>query len=327
VLAFAWYPAFLGQRRGYATGDFGVYDKAIAMDVFSKLKFATIPAWSRYLFLAILLLIGAVNTGVFLLGLVSGKDGWVASSIQLLSAFLPIFTILYVALHVRYGDNAINVTLNDLYSDLLPRVLSQIDEPESKFRLPAKHEVVKLPEPLIEVMTNHIPGRIEADFRIRRIGDGRTLYIRLEVNYRRINFNLYMNRAQIEEITGLKRDDLRNFLDPEVAKAIIQKLGHSVGGARFSSEPTMVFGKEERTYQSAYSFNTNMIWRELNDEPNLCIVAMKSVAPEFIWDAGERSYFAFDLMLMLRAMVDECPSICRYEEDAKADTKMGAVAN
>ena len=30
---------------------------------------------------------------------------------------------------------------------------------------------------------------------------------------------------------------------------------------------------------------------------------------QFIWEVTERVYFCFDLMLMLRAMMDECPPL------------------
>ena len=50
-----------------------------------------------------------------------------------------------------------------------------------------------------------------------------------------------------------------------------------------------------------------MIRGEL-DGRQYCLVAKKIVS-RLIWEDAERVYFCFDLMLMLRTMIDECPQL------------------
>jgi hypothetical protein len=52
-----------------------------------------------------------------------------------------------------------------------------------------------------------------------------------------------------------------------------------------------------------------MIQRELAGQQYYCLVAMKTVSQQFISEVAERAYCCFDLMLMLRAMIDECPEL------------------
>ena len=72
------------------------------MNLLAKLRFTNIPSWSRYLLFAMLIIIDLVNSMVFFVGLTSLRGTWVQASIQFLSVFLPVFTIVYVAL--RYGQ-------------------------------------------------------------------------------------------------------------------------------------------------------------------------------------------------------------------------------
>jgi hypothetical protein len=51
-----------------------------------------------------------------------------------------------------------------------------------------------------------------------------------------------------------------------------------------------------------------MIRGEL-DGRQYCLVAMKTVSQQFLWEVAQRIYFCFDLMLMLRTMIDECPQL------------------
>ena len=50
-----------------------------------------------------------------------------------------------------------------------------------------------------------------------------------------------------------------------------------------------------------------MIRGEL-DGRQYCLVAMKTVSRQFIWEDAERVYFCFDSMLMLRTMMDDVRS-------------------
>ena len=56
---------------------------------------------------------------------------------------------------------------------------------------------------------------------------------------------------------------------------------------------------------------------------------MKTVSQQFTWEVTERVYFCFDLMLMLRAMIDECPQLAEIgaqESDTAAGERPAAYS-
>jgi hypothetical protein len=243
---------------------------------------------------------------VFFIGLTSLKDTWVQASIQFLSVFLPLFTIVYVALHIQSGEGAL---LKRVYLKTLPLALAQIDESQSPFySSDGKVKPKKHVKSNIVVETNYLAGQIDADFRVI-LDEVRSFMIRLEINFRRINFNLYLTKSQIERM--VQRCDLTaaEITGKELTHRVLEKIGHSVSGAGFSEAKRASSSEQESNYQSGYAFNDQMIQRELDGRQYFCLVAMKTVSQQFIWEVAERVYFCFDLMLMLRAMIDECPEL------------------
>ena len=278
------------------------------MDLLAKLRFTNIPSWSKYLLFAMLVTIGLINSAVFVVGLTSLKDSWVQASIQFLSVFLPVFTIVYVALHIQSGEAALLNGIKRIYLKTLPLALTQIDEAQSPF-YPTGGKVRKnAPTSKITVETNYLPGQIDADFLIN-LSSSRRLIIRLEINFRRINFNLYLTKAQVERILGRADLTVQEMTARDSTRRVLERIGHSVTGASFSEAKRISIGEQEPNYQSGYVFNDQMIPRELAGQQYYCVVAMKTVSQQFIWEVAERVYFCFDLMLMLRAMIDECPEL------------------
>jgi hypothetical protein len=279
------------------------------MDLLAKLRFTNIPSWSKALLFGMLIIVGLVNTAVFFLGLTSLKDSWVQASIQFLSVFLPLFTIVYVAMHIQSGERALLNSIKRIYLKTLPLALVQIDETETPFyNTDAGIRRKKPARSNISVETNYLPGQIDADFLIK-LPPSRRLIIRLEINFRRINFNLYLTRAQAERILGRSGLSVAEITGKESTTRILERIGHSVSGATFSEARRIAIGDQDPNYQSGYAFNDRMIQRELGGQQYFCLVAMKTVSQQFIWEAAERVYFCFDLMLMLRAMIDECPEL------------------
>ena len=89
------------------------------------------------------------------------------------------------------------------------------------------------------------------------------------------------------------------------------------------------FGGGPPSYQSGYVFNDRMIQRDLAGQKYFCLLAMKTVSQQFIWEFTERVYFCFDLMLMLRAMIDECPQLAQIgaqEPDTAAGERPAAYS-
>jgi len=281
------------------------------MDALSRLRFTTIPMWSKAIFFSVLVIVIIINFLIFVFGLYFFKDSFVQASIQLLGSMLPILTLFYVLMHIQNGDDAVNKNLNHLYLRTLPQALSKIEEDQVPFFDPIKRPETSRVPAKSDVKISFTPGRVEADYQIRLLSTGKTITVRLEVNVRRINFNIYFDLDQLNAITGGNSERLDDYFNKETAEIVIRRLGHSVDGASYSEPRRLTISQEERHYQSPYSFNKSMIRRDLHGESYLCVVAMKTVSSDFIWESTERSFFCFDLMLMLRAMVSECPDIAR----------------
>lgn len=293
------------------------------MDLLAKLRFTNIPSWSKYLLFAMLIIIGLVNSMVFFVGLASLRDPWVQASIQFLSVFLPVFIIVYVALHIQSGEAALLNSIKRIYLKTLPLALTQIDEAQSPFYpTGGKVRAKNAPTSKITVETNYLPGQIDADFLIN-LSSSRRLIIRLEINFRRINFNLYLTRSQVERILGRADLSVQEMTAKDSTRRVLERIGHSVIGASFSEAKRISIGEQEPNYQSGYVFNDQMIQRELAGRQYYCLVAMKTVSQQFIWEVAERVYFCFDLMLMLRAMIDECPELAL--DDAAPPNAVAAV--
>ena len=279
------------------------------MDLLAKLRFTNIPSWSKYLLFTMLIVIGLVNTMVFFVGLTSLRDTWVQASIQFLSVFLPLFTIVYVALHIQSGEAALLNSIKRIYLRTLPMALSQIDEAGAPFySTEGRVRIKKAEKSKITIETNYLARQIDADFLIN-LSPSRRLIIRLEINFRRINFNLYLTRDQVEKILGRTGLGDPEITGGESTRMVLERIGHSVSGAAFSEAKRIALGEQDVNYQSGYVFNDRMIQRELGGRQYYCLVAMKTVSQQFIWEVAERVYFCFDLMLMLRAILDECPEL------------------
>jgi hypothetical protein len=279
------------------------------VDLLAKLRFTNIPSWSKYLLFSMLVIIGLVNSMVFFVGLTSLRDTWVQASIQFLSVFLPVFTIVYVALHIQSGEAALLNSIKRIYLKTLPLALAQIDEAGAPFYpTGGKVRKKKAAKSNITIETNYLAGQIDADFLIH-LTPSRLLIIRLEINFRRINFNLYLTRDQVEKILGRTDLAVQEITAKDSTRWVLERIGHSVGGASFSEAKRIAIGDQDVNYQSGYVFNDQMIQRELAGQQYYCLVAMKTVSQQFIWEVAERVYFCFDLMLMLRAMLDECPEL------------------
>jgi hypothetical protein len=108
-----------------------------------------------------------VNSTVFFIGLTSLKDTWVQASIQFLSVFLPLFTIVYVALHIQAGEGALLNGIQRVYPKTLPLALAQIDESQSPFySTEGKVKQKKHVKSNIVVETNYLAGQIDGDLRV-----------------------------------------------------------------------------------------------------------------------------------------------------------------
>src|SRR5258706_4388123 len=133
----------------------------------------------------------------------------------------------------------------------------------------------------INIETNYLAGQIDADFLINLSPSSR-LIIRLEINFRRINFNLYLTKGQVEKIPGCTDLAVQEMTAKDSTRRVLERIGHSVSGAGFSETRRVSVGDQDLNYQSGYVFNDQMIQRELAGQQYYCLVAMKTVSQQFI---------------------------------------------
>jgi hypothetical protein len=267
----------------------------------------SIPRWAKYTFFLFIIFLGALNTAIFFYGMLFLHDHFlITASIHLLSAILPILSIIYLIVLVRDGERAILKNIERLFLAIIPQALSNIEEPVTKFYEARPNAKINERASQAKVLSNYVRGQIYSDFAIFLADEPRKIMIRSEINHRRINFNLYIPASTLYRTFGLKTlSDIDNIACTE---KVLERLGHSIGGAVYFREGNHA-PAHESSFQTGYTFNDKMIRRTIDRQDYFCIVGMKTVSQQFIWEQPEQYYFANDLMLMLRAMADEYADI------------------
>jgi len=82
------------------------------------------------------------------------------------------------------------------------------------------------------------------------------LIIRLEINFRRINFDLYLTKSQVEKILGCTGLSVQDITAKESTSKVLERIGHSVSGASFSEPKRISIGEQDINYQSGYVLTT-----------------------------------------------------------------------
>lgn len=302
-----------------------------------NLKILSIPTWLKTTVLLLLAGLGAVNASLFAAGVLSEqREGWVKASLELMSVLLPVFLIGLVAWGGSAGTSALQARAEDVLLRLLPTTLAHVTEAPAPFHR-AWQDAAGGPRLL--------PGRARDRLRGREAGQlarvlvnlrrdechtdmvlllpGRTaeapwteLVIRVEINVRKVNLNLCFERALVRERLGLPED----APDAQVAAALRDALGHAIGGAAAEGDGAEAEAKPARE-RLCYVFNRRPIEREVAGEPYVCLVASAWLADDFLWDAGDRLFFAQDLMFFLRAVIAEADGLLRLVPAAEVPAR------
>lgn len=120
------------------------------------------------------------------------------------------------------------------------------------------------------------------------------MIIRIELNVRRVNFNLYINERTLEKfvknngIEELQSDEVLKFLFPHCSATQEVKVGENI---------------------IHYQYNPKFLHRIFDDKDYLCIVGSSELSSEMLWNASDILYFTQDLILMVRAFYQERPEL------------------
>jgi hypothetical protein len=283
-------------------------DSGGGMELLQGIKLFSVPLWVKILILILLGVLGLVNTTLFFTGLLyQNHESWVKSSIDLLGVVLPIFIIMLVIWKSETGVDSLRRKTEDFLMDLLPSALGKIVEVNAPFfEVGADRELADHPTKA-RIFINLLKNDCYSDFVILApdpVGFVE-IVIRLEINVKKVNFNLCLDEALAgerfaEEHPGFASNSADNTAD--VAKWVFSRFRHTLAGAGMQE------GAHVQTAEPApgrYDFNQNVLRRAIGDRTVLCFVASCSVAPDFLYNPGERLFFAQDLMFFLRSFLTE----------------------
>lgn len=276
-------------------------------EILQGLRVFSLPSRAKWFLLSLLFFTGAVNTALFVFGILEhSKHEWVKASLELMSVILP-FMVLAVVLFFSssIAEQAKAKTIGFLLQST-PLSLSGLIETTQPFvsqvtRIRMEH--IETPQ-TVTVLVRHSPGSCCADYLLAmggtHAGEARgdfELFLRLELNVKRLTVAVGVERARIP--TELLQNE------NQILSWFRQKFVNSICGA---SETVGVVSPHQSSAQGGYQFNRTSN-REVDGRAIVCFVATRDLGNDFLWDASEQLFILQDLAFMLRAILSEQPSL------------------
>lgn len=253
------------------------------MDILGSFNAVVVPRWVRA---AVVLLLGALivayGTSVVLGILDEQRSGWLEASAYLLGVLVPILIIVLVAGFSEGGVAALGVRTQEFLVRIMPAAFPGLEEPVTNFVPPGASSLKKRKPKKMKAAVQHAPGTCIANYRVVFTPDGsgvsREIVFRIELNARKVNFNL--------------------ILDPEAAAEALdvspmETFKHSIQGAS----------------HEGYWFNPELISRRIEGRPVRCIVGSKKLEENFLLNPVAKLDLSQDMILMLRSFVNEAPDL------------------
>jgi hypothetical protein len=287
------------------------------MDLLSRLNLISIPWTTKAAIVLLLAFLGAVNTWLFFEALwVTPNKDVVVASVQLLSVVLPIFLLALLIARADTGTRALTRRTSAILTQVIPEALRSLIEEQGTFYAPSRNGKDRSPRAnaRTHVSVNHAQGECYTDYRIETrapAGEpGHRLHIRVELNVRKANFNLYLPRLHVCDQGGADARSLE-----EISKELMQRFRHTIEGAAMHCA---LIGEEGAISLAGYTFNTVAIERRLDGDDYVCLVAKKDLPRDFLWNSSEQLYFANDLKLMVRSFLREAPEYFTMQSRPRA---------
>ena len=280
----------------------------VDLELLQGIKLFSIPLWVKAAIIALLAVLGLINTAVFFVGITNEhREGWVKASVELLSVVLPIFILALVLWKSEAGVESLRRKTEEFFLSLLPSVLVRIVEADAVFFEAKKDHQLEDLHTAARVLVNLQKSDCYSDVVV--LAPDSLGYvevaIRLEINVKKVNFNLCLDEQLVRERFAEQSPhavtiDHENMAD--VADWLTKRFRHTMGGAGLQGTREHA---ERKQPAGAYQFNPTLLRRTVGGRTALCIVASCSVAPDFLYDPSERLYFAQDLMFFLRSFLTE----------------------
>jgi hypothetical protein len=247
------------------------------MDLFGTASAVVVPRWVKAAVVILLLsLIVAYGFSIVLGILDEGRSGWLEASAYLLGVLIPILIIVLVVGFSEGGVAALRVRTQEFLVKVLPASFAALEEPASKFVRPGSAVLRSRHGRKLHALVQHSPGTCIANYKVIFTPDGtdtqKRIVFRLELNARKVNFNLILD-APLEQSISM------------------QAFVHSIEGAT----------------HEGYWFNSALINRTIDGRSVRCLVGAKKLEDDFLVNPVAKLDLAQDLMLMLRSFVNEAP--------------------
>ncbi|HZH51998.1 MAG TPA: hypothetical protein VEZ16_08970 [Microvirga sp.] len=277
------------------------------MEFLRSVRFLSIPGYVKWLLISLLVAIGVLNTALFTWGILdANRESWVEASLGLLGVVLPLFMLTVVIAKSDVGSEAVTRNTENVLLTVIPEVLYRILERENKFFKPEKKKKLEQPPPSpVKVLVNLVKGECYSDYIIgvpwNKGADPcyKLIIMRLEINVRRINFNMYVSEDVLPQ-----KSDRSAYPDGTI---LLEAFSHTIGGAALSEAGGGGEPNAQEKRQSGFTFNKSLLPKRLGGRRFYWFVGTKSVSNDFLWDPAEKLFFAQDLVIMLRAFLDESP--------------------
>lgn len=301
------------------------------MEILQSIKILSVPRWVKAFIFILLFTVGIINTIVFFFGIFEWNgDELIKVSIELLGVILPIIIVALLVSHSSTGVDALRRKTEEFFLSVLPETLSGIHEIRSKFYQASSSVELKERTRNPYIFTNLQKGECYADV-ITYLPHGNDhhlkLMIRLEINVRKINFNLILDKNIITSQYSLSHNNSSPSID-DISDFVINKFHHTTGGhkQKIVDEETEDYENEgenkETTSRLVYKINDTLLERVYGQDPYLCLVATCYVSSEFLWDPSEQLFFSQDLLFFLRSFTQECPACFSLIPNAHLDDEI-----
>lgn len=280
----------------------------VDLELLQGIKLFSIPLWVKAAIIALLAVLGAINTAVFFIGITNEhREGWVKASVELLSVVLPIFILALVLWKSEAGVESLRRKTEEFFLSLLPSVLVRLVEADAVFFEAKKGHQLEDLHSSARVLVNLQKSDCYSDLVILAPESGGFVEVamRLEINVKKVNFNLCLDEQLVRErfaehsqhAVTINHENME-----EVADWLAKRFRHTMGGAAMQDTREHA---ERKQPPGSYQFNPTLLRRTLGGRTALCIVASCTVAQDFLYDPSERLYFAQDLMFFLRSFITE----------------------
>jgi hypothetical protein len=259
------------------------------MNLVSNISILVVPRWVRNLVLAIMALLSLCYLALAIIGVLDqDRPGWIEAGTYILGILIPFLLIGLLAAYSQSGVEALVARTARFLDETIPALCNLFNEPVGPYRLAGKQAAApraRRPKVYVQsaqdlAIANYIVlARPQAPFADPDALALRRIPFRIELNADKANVNILLDPA------ALKTHGM--------AKSIAELFPHSTKGAA----------------HEGYWFADGFIERELSGQSYCAAVAVKRLPPEFLTSPVARLAFGQDLILMLRAMLAEQPSL------------------